>query len=158
MPPLTLSALVSLSLAAPVPTPPEDGLKQLPGTWVLTQCTWNGNTIDYTQSIARGEENLVIIDTQNSRIEMSWASGGTKAVFKILKLRDGLIDLEPQDGAAPPLKGRKVEGIYSLEGDVLKICYGAGPPEAYNPPLKRPTEFKAPKDSDYYLRIMKRKR
>jgi hypothetical protein len=46
MPPLALSALVGLSVAVPAPPPSGDELKQLSGSWVLTQLTWRGDTVD----------------------------------------------------------------------------------------------------------------
>jgi hypothetical protein len=105
-----------------------------------------------------GEEHLLTIDIKSGRLEMRSTLGGAKAVYKIRKLKGGEIDLEPQEGVPPPLVGTTLEGIYSLDGDTLKICYTAVPLDDSDPPLKRPTEFKAPKDSKYMLRILQRKK
>lgn len=56
------------------------------------------------------------------------------------------IDLTFTDG---PLKGEKLNGIYDIDGDTLKLCMGRAD-------AKRPTEFKAPKGSDAVMQTLKR--
>lgn len=51
------------------------------------------------------------------------------------------ITFEFKDG---PLKGQKRHGIYELAGNQLKICYGPSD-------KPKPTEFKSPASSGYFL-------
>jgi thiol-disulfide isomerase/thioredoxin len=61
------------------------------------------------------------------------------------------IDLIPEEG---PAKGKTLRGIYSLEGDVLKICYvSPNTPEPEKKP--RPSEFAAGKGSGYVLLVFR---
>ena len=50
-----------------------------------------------------------------------------------------------------PLKGQKRHGIYELAGNQLKLCYGP----ADKP---KPTEFKAPANSGYFLETWARQK
>jgi RNA polymerase sigma factor (sigma-70 family) len=62
------------------------------------------------------------------------------------------IDLIPQEG---PAKGKTLRGIYSLEGDQLKICYVS--PSIPEPEKKaRPSEFAAKKGSGNVLLVFRR--
>jgi RNA polymerase sigma factor (sigma-70 family) len=61
------------------------------------------------------------------------------------------IDLIPQEG---PAKGKTLRGIYSLEGDQLKICYVS--PSIPEPEKKaRPSEFAAKKGSGHVLLVFR---
>ena len=54
-------------------------------------------------------------------------------------------------GVEGPNAGRKIQGIYELENDTLRICYGlAG--------SARPTEFKSPPGKRTFLVTYKRKK
>jgi uncharacterized protein (TIGR03067 family) len=50
---------------------------------------------------------------------------------------------------AGPTKGKTHLGIYELDGDTVKFCFAA-------PGKDRPTEFKAPADSERTLSVWKR--
>jgi uncharacterized protein (TIGR03067 family) len=52
-------------------------------------------------------------------------------------------------GTEGNLAGKQGEGIYSVEGDILRICYTM-------PGQPRPQEFKSPPNSKAYLVIWKR--
>ena len=54
-------------------------------------------------------------------------------------------------GTEGDLKGKEAQGIYSLEGDTLKICYTM-------PGGKRPTAFESAAGSEAYLMVWKRKK
>lgn len=54
-------------------------------------------------------------------------------------------------GTEGNLAGRQGEGIYSMEGDILRICYTM-------PGQPRPEEFESPANSKVYLVIWKRER
>jgi uncharacterized protein (TIGR03067 family) len=61
------------------------------------------------------------------------------------------MDLIPEEG---PAKGKTLRGIYSLEGDVLKICYvSPNTPEPEKQP--RPREFAARKGSGHVLLVFR---
>jgi uncharacterized protein (TIGR03067 family) len=61
------------------------------------------------------------------------------------------IDLIPKEG---PARGKTLRGIYSLEGDMLKICYvSPNTPEPQKKP--RPSEFAARKGSGHVLLVFR---
>lgn len=56
------------------------------------------------------------------------------------------IDVTMTEG---PSKGSVLLGIYELDGDTLKVCFD---PQG----KKRPTEFKSPEGSQYFVNVHKR--
>jgi uncharacterized protein (TIGR03067 family) len=53
-------------------------------------------------------------------------------------------------GTEGDMAGKEAQGIYSLEENILRICY-------VMPGLPRPTEFQSPADSKAFLVLWKRK-
>jgi uncharacterized protein (TIGR03067 family) len=63
-----------------------------------------------------------------------------------------MLDLTYEDSAR---KGEKIEGIYELKDDELRICLNFAPKAA---PRQRPTEFETKSNTNFSLRIMRREK
>jgi uncharacterized protein (TIGR03067 family) len=115
--------------------------KNLQGKWTMTSGVIDGNELPKAESL--GE--LVFKDNR-----YSWKSGDGQSGAGTFKLdaskKPRYMDSVPDDG---PVKGQKVEEIYELDGDNLKICMAL-------PGTNRPAAFKSETGSGLWLFTYKR--
>jgi uncharacterized protein (TIGR03067 family) len=149
---LGVVGMMSLALSATGANPkPGDDLNSLQGNWKPLQCEYQGvpqMPADVMSQVTgvfdKNEYYLYFVDSK----EIDKATGKPK-VYRLALANVALdtttgpksITFEFADGA---LKGQKRHGIYELASNQLKICYGP----AEKP---KPTEFKAPANSGYFL-------
>ncbi len=129
-----------------------DDKKAIQGVWQITDFEFNGKG-----SEAPNEEQLKIVkaakwvftdDKVVVRTPVGKGSQDSPASFKLDPSKTPKeIDVTPLDG---PSKGKTEGGIYSLDGDVLKLCM-PGPEGG-----PRPTEFAADKGGKNILLTLKR--
>lgn len=131
-------ALAAGFLAAPVPK--ADATKDaqtIQGTWIVTSAEREGKAVDDI----KGEkltlkDGSVVITTKNKE---------EKGVYKIdATKKPKTIDLTEEG------KTEAYPGIYTLEGDTLKICFSRKPGD-------RPTEFSS-KGDGHMLVVLKRQK
>jgi len=106
----------------------DDTKSEIMGSWKITACTFSGGA---DQPVV-GDVHTILKDRMirpNRRTQYGYTVD-----------RKGEINL-----TAPRLGNEHLRGIYSLEGDTLKICY------AYEPELTRPSEFVSPVGQRVYL-------
>ena len=134
-------AKVKPAAKAPVPETPEASeLKTLQGVWRVTKIENNlGITTGKRTETMRWEivgSTVTAIDGpgENQRSKSRIALDGTKSPKRIAQTAL----TEPGDKP-----GRKIEGIYEVKGDNLRICFGEEG--------KLPTEFKVEKGADMGL-------
>lgn len=117
-------------------------LEKLAGEWTMESAERDGDKVpeEFARSLKRtvkGDEYIISRDGE----ELS------KGKFKLdASKKPKEIDLTPSSG---PAEGQTIKGIYELDGDTFKICYG--PPEG-----ERPKEFAAPAGSGNTLAVWKR--
>lgn len=154
------AVLVSVSvvgMAAPAPgadAKSADDLAALQGNWKPLHCEYQGEPQmpaevmkQVTVVFDKSEYFLYFVDKpkdgQPKVLRLALANVALDAATKPKS-----ITFEFADG---PLKGQKRHGIYELAGNQLKLCYG--PAEK-----ARPTEFKAPANSCYFLETWARQK
>jgi uncharacterized protein (TIGR03067 family) len=118
---------------------PREDRDSLRRTWKMTSVEWQGKQAPAAAAFTRGEWE-VTADRLTFRL-------GTNSVAWTYT-RDGAkmpgeIDLTATSG---PEKGQMLRGIYKLEGDRLRICYGK----------ERPTTFAAGPGQDQVLMVLRR--
>ena len=138
-----VAALMSLAFDAKDDAVKED-LKKLEGTWIV---------------VAREERGVESPKEVLDKIEMRFTFTGTKVTLKISKQieksEDGPFTI---DSTKKPkqidMKTGKIEvrGIFSLEGDTLKLCL------VMDKDAKRPTDFTTAKDNGHGLLVLKREK
>jgi uncharacterized protein (TIGR03067 family) len=112
-------------------------LDRLRGTWKVVSIIQNG------REVPNASDNSISFDAQNVTIkEKNGQSKGTCTLDAAKEPKH--IDLIPDND-----KGKKVQAIYSLKGDELKLCLAA-------PGRDRPTKFESKPGSRYRLVILKR--
>ena len=147
---LVLGGLVVTGLLTPTAgadPKPADDLSGLQGNWKPLQCEYQG---DPQMPADVMKQVTVVFD--KSEYFLYFVDKGRDGQPKVLLLtvanvvldettKPKSITFEFKDG---PYKGHKRHGIYELAGNQLKLCYG--------PTDKpKPTEFKAPANSGYFL-------
>lgn len=124
-----------------------DDLAGLQGNWKPLQCEYQG----VPQMPADVMKQITVV-FDHSEYYLYFVDKGKDGQPKVLRLALANITLDPSttpksitfEFADGPLKGQKRHGIYELAGNQLKLCYGP----AEKP---RPSEFKAPPGSGYFL-------
>jgi len=119
-------------------------IAQLQGEWSMVSGSADGNAMpdamrETAKRICKGDETTVTIGEQLFM----------KAKFTIdPSRRPKTIDYQMIDG---PTKGKKQLGIYELEGDTVKFCFGS-------PGSERPTDFTSKQGDGRTLSVWKRKK
>ncbi len=119
---------------------PRTDKDRLRGTWIPVAVTEAGREIPEEEIKAKNFEMVITADKLNLPIR-----DDTKQVAYKLdpSKKPKEIDLLIEEG-------KTAKGIYSLDGTALKLCVDKGGGE-------RPTEFAAPKDSNHFLIVLKKK-
>jgi uncharacterized protein (TIGR03067 family) len=143
---IALSILAAGFLVAAAPAP-DDAVKKemakLEGTWSVTALTNDGKKgkdedIRKIRVILKG-------DNYTAKVGDMVVEGGTWTIDPTRKPKS--IDATATSGDD---KGKKSLGIYELDGDTLKMCFGpAGKDE-------RPKEFESKEGSKYEMGVYKR--
>ena len=147
-----MTALLTLSAGASDPKP-ADELASLQGNWKPLQCEYEGSP----QMPADVMKQVTAVYDKNE-YHLYFVEKGKDGQPKVLRLTQANVALDATTGprsitfefADGPLKGQKRHGIYEIAGNQLKLCYG---------PVDRPkpTEFKAPPKSGYFLETWAKK-
>ena len=135
--------LTCVSFPAALPAA-DDGadLKALQGAWQLAELV----TGDVPAPADRVKG--VKFTVKDDKLTMEGLDGKREFAIKLDPSgKPKAIDLTPLDGA---FKGKTTQGIYSLDGDALKLCMGNKDVKA------RPKEFKAGGDGDLMVFTLKR--
>lgn len=141
----TFSLAVACAVVFGVSAPADDAakdLEKLQGTWTATEITVNGKT--HTEGTLRFTfKKDQVIAEGDDEVKRDYA----KVSIKLdPSTKPACIDIHVMAGEQ---KGAKMEGIYELKGDDLKICVKLLGND-------RPTEFKAPDGSNTAVLILKR--
>ena len=147
-----MSALLTLSAVAAEPKPADD-LASLQGNWKPLQCEYES----VPQMPADVMKQVTVVFDKNE-YHLYFVDKSKDGQPKVLRLALANIALDSTTGpksitfefADGPLKGQKRHGIYEIAGNQLKLCYG--PVEK-----PKPTEFKAPPKSGFFLETWARK-
>ena len=123
----------------------KDELKRHEGTWSMTSSIYDDHPA--SEDLLRLFKRIVKGDHE-VWMRSGKRFGETKFVLDPSK-EPKAIDVIPDDGLN---RGKRVLGIYKLEGDKLTICMAASPDKP------RPTEFKAGRGSGCFLRTFTRDR
>jgi uncharacterized protein (TIGR03067 family) len=126
---------------------PADDLAGLQGNWKPLQCESEGQPMMPTDLM---KQVTVVFD--KNEYHLYFVDKGKDGQPKVLRLALANVALDPAakpkaitfEFAEGPMKGQQRHGIYELAGNQLKMCYGP----ADKP---RPTEFKSPAGSGYFL-------
>jgi uncharacterized protein (TIGR03067 family) len=119
-------------------------IAQLQGEWSMVSGSADGNAMpdamrETAKRVCKGDETTVTVGGQLIM----------KANFAIDPARKPkTIDYQMIDG---PTKGKKQLGIYALEGDTVKFCFGS-------PGSERPTDFTSTQGDGRTLSVWKRKK
>jgi uncharacterized protein (TIGR03067 family) len=152
---LALSAVAMATFTAAGADPkPMDDLTALQGNWKPLQCDHEG--VPQMQPEQMKQVTVVFDKNEYFLYFKDKDRDGKPKVLLLALLSVSLdpatspksINFEFKDG---PLKGQKRHGIYELTGNQLKMCYGP----ADKP---KPTEFKSPANSGYFLEIWARQK
>ncbi|HVK09009.1 MAG TPA: TIGR03067 domain-containing protein [Gemmataceae bacterium] len=141
---MTTVALLIAALLPGQPAPkdkPADDAARLRGTWAVTASTFDGkpaaaDVIKSRKMIFRADELIAVI------------GGARKEPLKVVLdagKKPKHIDLARPGGRST------ARGIYTLDGDELKLCYA-------EPGRDRPTEFTSPEGKRLYLLVLKREK
>jgi uncharacterized protein (TIGR03067 family) len=141
--------VVSAGVARGANPQPADDLTALQGYWKPLQCEFQGvaqmTADEMTQITAvydKSEYHLYFKEKEGDK-------GGKPRVYRVALAN---VELDPTTSpksitfvvADGPFKGQRRHGIYELAGNQLRLCYG--PSER-----PKPTEFKSPASSGYFL-------
>jgi uncharacterized protein (TIGR03067 family) len=152
---LVLGGIVMGTLLAAAAEPkPADDLAALQGNWKPLQCDYQG-----TPQMPADQMKQVTVVFDKDEYYLYFKDKDRSGQPKVLLLALLAVSLDPttspksiqfefKDG---PLKGQKRHGIYELAGNQLKMCYGS----ADKP---KPTEFKSPANSGYFLETWARQK
>jgi uncharacterized protein (TIGR03067 family) len=151
---LGLSAMSTIALAAGADTKPVDDLSSLQGNWKPLQCEFQG----VPQMPADVMKQVTVVFDKNEYY-LYFVDKDRMGQPKVLRL--ALANIVVDQATSPksitfefadgPLKGQKRHGIYELAGNQLKMCYGPSD-------KPKPTEFKAPANSGYFLETWARQK
>jgi uncharacterized protein (TIGR03067 family) len=118
--------------------------EKLVGKWKFTEGMKSGEKVE-----AKNLESEVTFTKDTLTIKDSTTTHVFK--FKIDASKTPVqVDFDGEEG---PAKGYKAEGIFSLEGDTLKLAYSTNIPGFDG---KRPEKFESTKDNKAFLFVMKK--
>ena len=151
---LGVMGMSSLMVAAGADTKPTDDLTALQGNWKPLQCEYEG----MPQMKADVMKQVTVVFDKNE-YHLYFVDKSKEGQPKVLRLALANIALDhtinPKsitfEFADGPYKGQKRHGIYELAGNQLKMCYGPAD-------KAKPTEFKAPVNSGYFLETWARQK
>lgn len=140
--------------AAGADSKPTDDLTALQGNWKPLQCEYQGDP-----QMPPDQMKQVTVVFDKDEYYLYFKDKDRQGKPKVLLLALLAVSLDPttspksitfefKDG---PYKGQKRHGIYELAGNQLKMCYGP----ADKP---KPTEFKSPANSGYFLETWARQK
>jgi uncharacterized protein (TIGR03067 family) len=145
---IVLSILAAGFLVAAAPAP-DDAVKKemarLEGTWSVKALTVDGKQVP-EEDISK----LKVVlkgDTYTLEADGKVAEEGTWTIDPTKKPKT--IDTTPKTGDN---KGKPSQGIYQLDGDTLKMCFGPTGKE------DRPKEFESKEGTKYELGVYKREK
>jgi len=129
-----------LALLVALPAPGQDAasksdLDRLQGRWKVV---WS------EESGVKNTEPAVLVFKGDKAILEEKGRPPEEATFKVdaTKKPKQLDLLQPPNPAAKADKGLKIQAIYELDGDTLRICYRVPPPTAKDQTVsERPTQF-----------------
>ncbi|MBA4064658.1 MAG: hypothetical protein C0501_13280 [Isosphaera sp.] len=139
---------LTLAVTAPGANPaPADDLAAVQGNWKPLQCEFEG----VPQMPAEVMKQVTTV-FDKAEYHLYFVDKGKDGQPKVLRLAMATVALDPSTSpktitftfADGPMKGERRHGVYEVAGNQLKLCYGP----ADKP---RPTEFKAPAKSGYFL-------
>jgi len=144
---LGVMGMGTVLVAAGAEPKPADDLAALQGNWKPLQCEFEGKSqmpADLMKQVT------VVFD--KSEYYLYFADKGKDGQPKVLRLALANVALDPNTSpksitfefADGPFKGQKRHGIYDIAGNQLKLCYGPSD-------KPKPTEFKSPPGSGYFL-------
>jgi uncharacterized protein (TIGR03067 family) len=144
----------TVMVAAGADPKPADDLAALQGNCKPLHCEYEGKT----QMPADLMKQVTVVFDKNEYF-LYFVDKNKDGQPKVLRLAHANVALDQTSAprsitfefADGPLKGQKRHGIYELAGNQLKMCYGP----AEKP---RPTEFKAPANSGYFLETWARQK
>jgi uncharacterized protein (TIGR03067 family) len=111
--------LVLLSTFPPAADPAPGDTEKIQGTWKIVAEVENGRDA----SADRNAKVRLVFSAD--RVVLKEADETREATYRLdAAKRPGLIEIVPADG---PFKGRKLAGIYTLEGGSLRICLPTDP-------------------------------
>lgn len=140
LPLLLLSLTVTLTALA---GPPSNDEAKIQGTWIPKQAEMGGAPMSasfMTTTVMKLEKNNYLVTVAGSPDKGNFTLNAA-ATPKTMDI----------NGTAGPNVGKKMLCIYELQGDTLRICYGLGG-------SPRPTEFKSPAGTKYFLVTYERKK
>lgn len=142
---LLLAVTAGALLAADEKTDAKKALAKLQGTWMTERLESNGSDLTEKFKVTLIIKGNQITVKGNDEVQKDYA----KATFKIdPSTKPPLIDMEVLGGSQ---KGVKMEGIYELKGDQLKLCVKVIGSD-------RPTKFATKEGSNTALLILKREK
>ena len=136
---LALASIASTTAMAVDKEAVKKDMEQLQGEWSMLMPDGSGKTISDSKRVCKGDETTV---TFGGRLMM-------KARFTIdPSKKPKTIDYQMIDG---PTKGKKQLGIYELNGDTVKFCFGS-------PGSERPSDFTSKPGDGRTLSVWKREK
>ena len=146
---IAFTLLLLASVTAQAQSPAEE-LKNLAGSWKPESIVYEG----MSQLDPAAKQNLTLI-IENSDYRMFWLSDAKTQKHMLLftakmqlDTNKKVIALTVDEGKG---KGKKMHGIYNLNGDTLTLCYGDA-----SQPL--PTKFEAAQGSGHFLETWAREK
>jgi uncharacterized protein (TIGR03067 family) len=151
----TFALLIAAALGSSVPLLADEAKPAVPpallpwnGVWTPQACEYDGqqqlngdSKNGIRVSIIGAEHRMYLItdakEMMGRRLATSQLQVDDKAMTFVMTIQDGY------------RKGERVHGIYKIENDTLRMCYGPA-----NKP--RPTEFAAPKGSEVFNEVWAR--
>jgi uncharacterized protein (TIGR03067 family) len=140
---LITGSLIGAVLAQPATT----DVDKIKGTWVVVSATQAGESIEPLKDAK------FVFDAGKMAVTAKDKDLNLEATVKLdTTKKPKEIDIVETSG---PQKGVRMKGIYSLDGDELKMCFiGLGPNEKDQ--VKTPTEFNG--NGDQMLYVLKRQK
>lgn len=137
-----LAAVLVLGTCGTAAFAADKGMEAFQGSWTMISLQINGDKVSDDQ-VKTGR--LVV---QGDRYTPTLGTNSSTSTYKLdTTASPSTIDFTFVDG---PQKGKTVKGIYSFDGETLRICRGLTEGDA------RPSAFAAPEDSGSLLVVWKR--